>query len=209
MNSEKKSLRRRGGGWRRWRGAEDGEDGERVSQEIGKGEGETKRWERVCEAFRLADCRESRCAAHAAGECRSTSCRLCLSAQVEYSGTPVAIKRFFDSGVSASAFEREVALLAELRHPNVVQLMKVSSTRTTALTQNARPRLRPLRRMQKRPSLRNMLVLRNMLARLLRNEAWASLAARTPRALRLALRGVWWPPLAPTSSPKYTAPCVC
>jgi serine/threonine protein kinase len=37
------------------------------------------------------------------------------------------LKRFFDSTLSASAFEREAALLAELRHPNVVQLLRVAT----------------------------------------------------------------------------------
>ena len=37
----------------------------------------------------------------------------------------MAAKKFFDSSLSSSAFEREAALLADLRHPNVVQLIKV------------------------------------------------------------------------------------
>ena len=40
-------------------------------------------------------------------------------------GARVAAKKFFDSSLSSSAFEREAALLADLRHPNVVQLIKV------------------------------------------------------------------------------------
>ena len=34
--------------------------------------------------------------------------------------------RFFDSQCSSSAFQREAVLLAELRHPNIVQLIKVA-----------------------------------------------------------------------------------
>ena len=45
--------------------------------------------------------------------------------QVEFQGVKVAIKKFFDSASSSSAFKREAALLHELRHPHVVQLIKV------------------------------------------------------------------------------------
>ena len=34
-----------------------------------------------------------------------------------------AVKKFFESGCSSSAFQREAVLLAELRHPNIVQLI--------------------------------------------------------------------------------------
>ena len=44
---------------------------------------------------------------------------------VDLCGTRVAVKKFFDSSCS-SAFQREALLLAELRHPNIVQLIKVS-----------------------------------------------------------------------------------
>jgi len=45
---------------------------------------------------------------------------------VDLGGTRVAIKKFFESGCSSSAFQREALLLAELRHPNIVQLIKVA-----------------------------------------------------------------------------------
>lgn len=45
---------------------------------------------------------------------------------VDFGGTRVAVKQFFESGCSASAFQREALLLAELRHPNIVQLIKVA-----------------------------------------------------------------------------------
>ena len=44
---------------------------------------------------------------------------------VELNGTRCACKKFFESVCSAKAFEREAVLLAELRHPNIVQLIKV------------------------------------------------------------------------------------
>lgn len=43
----------------------------------------------------------------------------------EYQGVKVAMKKFFDNSGGANAFAREAALLAELRHPHVVQLIKV------------------------------------------------------------------------------------
>ena len=36
---------------------------------------------------------------------------------VDLGGTRVAVKKFFESNVSSSAFQREAVLLAELRHP--------------------------------------------------------------------------------------------
>lgn len=45
---------------------------------------------------------------------------------VDLGGTRVAVKKFFESACSSRAFQREAVLLAELRHPNIVQLIKVS-----------------------------------------------------------------------------------
>ena len=45
---------------------------------------------------------------------------------VDLGGTRVAVKQFFESSCSSSAFQREALLLAELRHPNIVQLIKVA-----------------------------------------------------------------------------------
>ena len=45
---------------------------------------------------------------------------------VDYNGTRCACKKFFESVCSAKAFEREAVLLADLRHPNIVQLIKVN-----------------------------------------------------------------------------------
>ena len=44
---------------------------------------------------------------------------------VDLGGTRVAVKKFFESQCSSSAFQREALLLADLRHPNIVQLIKV------------------------------------------------------------------------------------
>ena len=44
---------------------------------------------------------------------------------VDYNGTRCACKKFFESVCSSKAFERETVLLADLRHPNIVQLIKV------------------------------------------------------------------------------------
>jgi len=45
---------------------------------------------------------------------------------VDLGGTRVAVKKFYESACSSSAFQREAHLLAELRHPNIVQLIKVA-----------------------------------------------------------------------------------
>ena len=45
---------------------------------------------------------------------------------VDFGGTRVAVRRFFESSCSSSAFVREALLLSELRHPNIVQLIKVA-----------------------------------------------------------------------------------
>ena len=45
--------------------------------------------------------------------------------ETEMAGTKVALKRFHANACSSTAFQREAVLLADIRHPNIVQLIKV------------------------------------------------------------------------------------
>ena len=47
--------------------------------------------------------------------------------EAEHAGQKVAVKKFFESTASSSGFQREAALLADLRHAHVVQLIKVGT----------------------------------------------------------------------------------